>query len=208
MTPVQTNGYIFTPTNAVVTLNASNNCAAMTNFASGPRIVQLVALEVVQVSQNWSNSVPLIQAKRPICERFPIADNGPAVLVQGAQLINGGASISPLPSSTLLVNWNNAAARPIREQLTNCLLFRLPADWLAGTINLQFVCTNNVTVVPTNVVPANSTVRVSFVQAPTLPVKIFAINWTNAAALSSKFPRTIWPTCHAVSSRCIPCRAS
>jgi uncharacterized repeat protein (TIGR01451 family) len=174
-----TNGYLFTPTNAAVTLDAMN-CAAVTNFAAAPRAVQLVALEVVQVIQDWSNSVPLIQGKETyVRAHFQLTNNNP-VLLQGARLVNGGSAVSPLPPGTLLVTWTNAAARPIREQLTNSLLFRLPADWLAGTVNLQFVCTNNITVIPTNVVPANSTVQVSFVPAAPLPVKIYPVNWTNA----------------------------
>ncbi len=183
VTAVATNGYLFTPTNPAVVLNAIN-CAAIVNFsATVPRVVQLVALEVVQVIQDWSNSVPLIQGKETyVRAHFQLTNNTP-VLLQGAQLFNAGSAVSPLPPSTLLVNWTNAAARPIREQLTNSLLFRLPADWLAGTINLQLVCTNNVTVVPTNVVPANSTVRVSFIPGSPLPVKIYPVNWTNAAGV-------------------------
>jgi uncharacterized repeat protein (TIGR01451 family) len=183
VTVVATNGYFFTPTNPAVVLNAIN-CAAIVNFsATVPRVVQLVALEVVQVIQDWSNSVPLIQGKETyVRAHFQLTNNTP-VLLQDAQLFNAGSAVSPLPPSTLLVNWTNAAVRPIREQLTNSLLFRLPADWLAGAINLQFVCTNNVTVVPTNVVPANSTVRVSFIPAAPLPVKIYPVNWTNAAGV-------------------------
>ncbi|MGA2247419.1 MAG: hypothetical protein ABSH48_20715 [Verrucomicrobiota bacterium] len=181
VTAVATNGYVFTPTNPAVVLNAAN-CAAITNFtATVPRSVQLVALEVVQVIQDWSNSVPLIQGKETyVRAHFQLTNNNP-VLLQGAQLISAGPALTPLPSSTLLVKWTNAAARPIREQLANSLLFRLPADWLAGTVNLQFVCTNNVTVVPTNVVPANSTVTVTFIPAAPLPVKIYPVHWTDAA---------------------------
>jgi uncharacterized repeat protein (TIGR01451 family) len=180
VTPVPTNGYVFAPTNQMVTLTGAN-CIGRANFVSQPRVVLLVALEVTQVIQDWNNSVQLIQNKETyVRAHFQLTlTNTNSVLLQGASLYNGAASLTPLPSTQLLVAWTNASVRPIRESLTNCLLFRLPSAWLSGTINLRFVCTNNVTVIPTNVVPANSTVQVTFVPAPTLPIRLFPVQWTN-----------------------------
>jgi hypothetical protein len=188
VTPVKTNGYAFTPTNAVVTLNATN-CAAMTNFVSGSRIVLLVALEVVQVVQDWSNSVPLVQAKKTFVRAFlQLPTNGPAVLVQGARLYGsgGGASGGPLSpyapgrSPDLVVQTPNAWT--LRGVMTSNLNFELPDSWSMGTVSLQFVCSNNLTVIPTNTVPANSTVTVTFNPVPALPVKFVGYHWTNAGA--------------------------
>ena len=189
VTAVATNGYIFTPTNPVIILNATN-CAAVTNFtAKVPRVVQLVALEVVQVIQDWSNSVPLIQAKKTFVRaHLQLPTNGPPVLVQGARLYgksNGDAlpnspqaPYAPGRSPDLLVQTTNAAA--LRGTLNNSLTFELPVSWSSGTVSLQFVCTNNITVIPTNTVPANSTVQVTFVPTPAFQIKFAAYNWTNA----------------------------
>jgi uncharacterized repeat protein (TIGR01451 family) len=181
VTPVVTNGFVFTPTNAAITI-AATNCVGQANFVAQTRTVLLVALEVVQVIQDWNNSVRLIQAKETyVRAHFQLTNNNP-VLLQGARLYNGNDSVSPLPSGQLLVAWTNASLRPIREALTNSLNFRLPREWLAGAFSLRFECTNNVTVVPANVVPANSTVQVTFVPAPALPLRLFSVQWTNGGA--------------------------
>ena len=188
VTAVATNGYRFNPTNAAITLDATN-CAAFTNFvAVNRRGVQLVALEVVQVIQDWSNSVRLIQSKETyVRSHLQLTNNNP-VLLQGARLYGtgsggplAGSPLSPLNAGgALLVRTTNAADRPIRGNLANSLNFRLPADWLSGAISLRFECTNNITVVPTNVVPPNSTVPATFVPSSILQVKFVGYNWTNA----------------------------
>jgi uncharacterized repeat protein (TIGR01451 family) len=188
VTPVQTNGYNFNPTNAAIVLNAAN-CAAVTNFAAAaPRVVQLVALEVVQVIQNWSNTIPLIQNKQTwVRAHLQLTNPARPVLVQGGRLYGAGpggalpgSPLSPFNNGgTLLVQSTNAAAG--RGQLNNSLNFRLPPAWLSGAISLKFVATNNLTVVPTNTVPANSTVSVSFTPSRPLPLVIYPVNWRRAA---------------------------
>ena len=192
VTPAVTNGFTFLPTNAAITLSTSN-CSGQAHFIAQPRLVQLTALEAVQVIQDWSNSVRLIQNKethvRAHLQLFPTNPN--PVLVQGARLYGTGAGgalpgspLSPVNSNgVLLVQTTNASDPAIRGQLTNSLNFRLPPAWLSGAVTLQFVCTNNLTVIPTNVVPANSTIQVTFVPSTTPQVKWFAYNWTNAGAL-------------------------
>jgi uncharacterized repeat protein (TIGR01451 family) len=187
VTPVATNGFVYTPTNANVTISATN-CVAQANFNAANRSVLLVAIEVNQAIQDWSNSVPLVKDKATVVRAFlqlPNATN-PPVLLQGARLVgtSGGSSLGmPQPpmntNGVFLVNTTNAAAG--RSNLVNSLNFRVPAAWLSGTITLQFVCTNNVTVIPTNVVPANSAVTVTFSPVATPQVKFFGINWTNPA---------------------------
>ncbi len=187
VTPVATNGYVFTPTNAAVTISATN-CVAQANFVTAQnRTVLLVAIEVNQAIQDWSNSVPLVQDKATVVRTFfqlPNATN-PPVLLQGARLhgTSGGSALPGSPLSPMnsngvfLVQTTNAAAG--RSQLINSLNFRLPAAWLAGTVTLRFECTNNVTVIPTNVVPANSSVAVTFAPVAVPQVKWFGINWVN-----------------------------
>jgi uncharacterized repeat protein (TIGR01451 family) len=191
VTPVQTNGYIFNPTNAAIVLNATN-CAAVTNFtAAVPRVVQLVALEVTQVIQDWSNSVRLIQNKETYVRAHLQLTNKNAVLLQGARLYGtgGGGALpdSPLPplnaGGSVLVTTTNASDRAVRGYLTNTFNFRLPPDWPSGNLSLRFECTNNVTIVPTNVVPANSTVSVTFVPSAVPQIKFVGYNWTNAGAV-------------------------
>jgi uncharacterized repeat protein (TIGR01451 family) len=190
VTPVPTNGYTFNPTNAAISLNATN-CAAVTNFSANVRGVQLVALEVNQVIQDWSNSVRLIQSKETYVRAHLQLTNKSPTLLQGARLYGtgGGGPLagSPLPplnaGGSLMVITTNASDRSIRGSLTNTLNFRLPPDWPAGNLSLRFECTNNVTVVPTNVVPANSTVSVTFVPSAVPQIKFVGYNWTNAGVV-------------------------
>ena len=185
VTPVATNAFIYTPTNAAVTISATN-CVAQANFTSANRNVLLVALEVVQVIQDWSNSVPLIQSKKTFVRaHLQLPTNGPAVLIQGAKLYGAGQPGSPLTpyapgrSPDLLVQTTNAAA--LRGMFNQSLNFELPPSWTAGSFPLQFVATNNVTVIPTNTVSANSSVQVSFIPSSIFQVKFFNMYWTNGA---------------------------
>ena len=191
VTPVPTNGFIFAPTNTAITISGTK-CTGQANFTTQARTVLLVALEVNQAIQDWSNSVPLVQNKETVLRAFlqlPNATN-PPVLLQGAKLYATGAGgmlagspQTPMNSNGVyLVQTTNAAAG--RSNFVNSLNFRLPAAWLAGTINLQLVCTDNVTVIPTNVVPANSTVQVTFAPVAAPQVKFYGVNWTNRTGTS------------------------
>ncbi len=185
VTPIATNGFTFTPTNAAVTVSATN-CVAQANFTAASRNVLLVALEVVQVIQDWSNSVPLIQSKKTFLRaHLQLPTNGPAVLIQGAKLYRQGVTDPPLDpyapgrSPDLLVQTTNAAA--LRGMFNQSLNFELPPSWTVGTVALQFVATNNVTVIPTNTVAANSRVQVQFIPSAIFQVKFFNMYWTNSA---------------------------
>ncbi len=205
VTPAVTNGFNFTPTNAALTLDATN-CAGEANFAAAGRPgVQLVALEVVQVIQDWSNSVRLIQGKETYVRTHLQLTNNIPVLLQGARLHGTGpggplpgSPLSPIPPGTILIRTNNAAG--MRTIFTNSLNFRLTDTWLTGAVSLRFECTNNVTVTPTNVVPANSTVQVAFTPSRALPIVIIPFNWrkasdgvlqTNSAANLADLPRRL-----------------
>src|SRR5439155_16492097 len=57
------NGYTFTPSNAVFVLTdvaSVTNCTNTANFVGATKRVELHALEVVQVIQDWQNRVPLV----------------------------------------------------------------------------------------------------------------------------------------------------
>ena len=196
VTPLPTNGYVFVPTNKVVTLTATN-CSTNITFISTNRTVTLVAMELTQVIQDWSNSVALIAAKKTVLRahlQLP-TNNVPPVLVQGARLYgsNAGGALpgSPLsPANTngqLLVSTTNASS--VRGAWTNALNFELPASWTAaGNITLQFVWSNNVKLVINCPAPAGSSngiVNSTFTTAPALPVRYYGWNFTNGAAVKT-----------------------
>jgi len=202
--PTPTNGFVFTPTNALLKI-ADTNCIAQANFQASNRVVQLVALEVVQVVQDWSNSVTLIQAKKTFVRAYlQLPTDGPSVLAQGARLLGSGAGgalgdsplapYAPNRSPDYLVQTTDATK--LRGNFNSSLNFQLPPAWSTnGAITLQFVCTNNLTVIPTNTVSTNSSVKVSFVPTVAPPIKFFGFNWTNYASNAfQKVDMTIYPT--------------
>jgi uncharacterized repeat protein (TIGR01451 family) len=209
VTPVATNGYGFKPTNAVVIISVTN-CTGQASFSAANRKVLLVALEVVQVSQDWSNSVPLIQAKKTFVRaHLQLPTNGPAVLLQGARLYGmgqaGALAGSPLTpyapgrSPDFLVQTTNASA--LRGTFNNSLNFDIPPGWTTGILTLQLVATNNVTVVPTNTVSANSSVQVTFVSTVVPPLKFFGFNLTNWSTLD-------FQTVNAATYATVPARVT
>ena len=192
VTPIPTNGYVFlAPTNAMVTITATN-CSTNVNFIATNRTVQMIAMEVIQVIQDWSNSVPLTAAKSTFVRvhlHLPPTNNGP-VLLQNARLYgtnNGaalpGSPLSPVNTNGMLwVKTTNAAADAYRKVWTNSFDFQIPMSWTTNSITLAFSCTNNVTV--SNVAPVggggtNGMVTVSFVPCVIPNIKIYGFNWTN-----------------------------
>ena len=108
--------------------------------------VQVVALEVTQVIQDWSNSIQLVEGKDTYVRlhlQLPPGNSGP-VVVSEAQLYGMAPDNSALPGSPifpvndgLTVSTTNAADPEVRGHFANTLNFRLPPEWLTGTINLQ-----------------------------------------------------------------------
>lgn len=154
-------------------------------------IVEVAALEVTQVIQDWNQTIPLLAGKETYMRahlQLPRTNAGPAK-VSGVKLY-GSSSSGPLPGSPLtpinrggsltVVNVTNAASPPIRREMTNTLNFRLPPEWSVGTVRLQLVWTNDgALLIPVNVVPSDSAVTVNFINPPTPRVKFFTVNWTN-----------------------------
>ncbi len=214
-------GQIYTSSDAGVTWNSTNDppklagqpvgWLAAASSADGRRLVaapaaitglfilqhptvELAALEVTQVIQDWSNSVFLVADKETYVRahlQLPKTNSGP-VLVNGARLYGTGSS-GPLPGSPLsplnpagaltVVNITNAASPAVRGEFASSLNFRLPPAWTAaGSLSLQLVWTNNGgRLLPVNVVPTNATVSVDFTEEPTPLLTLFAFTWTNSA---------------------------
>ncbi|MGO8929776.1 MAG: hypothetical protein ACLQU3_23160 [Limisphaerales bacterium] len=150
-----------------------------------PRVVQLRALEVTQVIQDWNNSIPLIQGKETYVRAhlyldLPPGNSGP-VTVSGARLIGAGPAgplpgspISPIPPGQLTVQNTFTSDPAVRGQFSNSLNFRLPPEWLSGAIALQLAWGGGL---DPNVGPPNHTVPASFVPAAVPQVEFVAVNW-------------------------------
>jgi hypothetical protein len=119
-------------------------------FRPAPKIA-LRALEVTQVIQDWSNSVPLIVGKRTFarafCEAIVPEDIGKPVtgflrgFRNGVELPGSPrfASIVPgLFQDPARLSDNALLDRNFADNSMTSLTFELPTDWTSGTVELQF----------------------------------------------------------------------
>lgn len=156
--------------------------------ASAPAI-QVVALEVTQVIQDWSNSIPLIQGKdtyvRAHVQLPPI--NSGALPMMGARLygFSDAGLTNPLPTpfvlpiNNLTVQTMDASDPMIRGYFTNSLNFRLPPEWVTNdSITVKLGWPGGLEA--TNVVPSNGAVTAKFVPASYPQIKFLTVNWTDS----------------------------
>jgi hypothetical protein len=196
VTPM-TNGYTFTPSNAMFALTnvlAVTNCTNVANFVGKGRRIELIALEVNQAVQDWHNSVWLVEGKRTYVRAFvqiPNSSTNP-ITVAGAKLrgfkVGGGGGELPgsplraLNSGGSVIASNNVADR--RHILYDSLVYRLPLGWLKGAIDLRFEWTNGIVTCleppETGGTGSNCAVRVTFESGGVLEAKWVRVKFTNS----------------------------
>jgi hypothetical protein len=151
-----------------------------------PPVVQVVALEVTQVIQDWSNSIPLIQGKDTYVRAHLQLTNAdaPPITISGAMLYYAGPdgvysqSTTPInPGAMLTVSGANAKNAGVRENFSDSLNFRLPPAWTTGAGSLQLAWAGGLQA--TNGVSNNCAVNVTFSPAPIPQIKFFDVQWTS-----------------------------
>ncbi len=186
------------PTNVLVGLTNSisrTNCTNVVNFVGLTKRIELIALEVTQVIQDWSNSVTLIRNKRTyVRAHVQLHTNTTAMAAEGFRLrgFRGGTELVPTqtplnqPGGSVLVQTN---AVMLRGEWTNSVNFVLPDTWLNGTLDLRFEWTNGIVIfrepAEAGGIASNGAVRVSFVPSQVPEVKFFSIIHTNVAGVTS-----------------------
>lgn len=190
----------FSPTNASFVIGQPTNClCACTNSATffvTNDVVVLRALELVQVSQDWENSLPLVARKGTLVRAHLqlLGTNTTPVDVRGARLVatnlGSGATASwPPMNRSVIVLSNNAAYPPLRSNITTTLNFLLEDPWREGRIEYRFEWTNGVLVPrePAEVggTGSNAAVRVAYTNMPDLGVRMIAVAWTNNAGVTN-----------------------
>ncbi len=190
----QTNGFLgirFAPTNAVVALGSPTNCPGAADFVTTNIIVVLRALEVIQVVQDWSNSVVLVANKATLVRAHLqlYGTNTTPILVEGARLyaqnLGGGSDNWAPDNGRITVKTNNCAAPVIRSNITMSLNFTVRDGFKTGSDIFRFSWTNGIVF---NAEPAdvagdpgsNGQVRVSFNVVPPLGVRFIRVAITNA----------------------------
>jgi sugar lactone lactonase YvrE len=151
--------------------------------------VQVVALEVTQVIQDWRNSIPLIEGKETFVRaHLQLAPSDLISIKVADALLYGTGPDGPLPCSPLhpinkpnnsvTVTATDATDPDVRGHIANSLNFRLPPSWSSGTITMRLAWPGGLQ--PINKVPDDLTVQATFVPAAVPRIGFFAINWTNA----------------------------
>jgi hypothetical protein len=157
-------------------------------FVATNRIVVLRALEVVQVVQDWENSVPLIADKRTSVRVYLqlFGTNTQAVRMADVTLrlsnATGSTNLTPFNAPAgHLVFTNNV--EPVRWLSEARLLFWLPPAWRTGeNLRLSLEWTNGVLVCAEPAEPGGAAhdgvVVVSFQPMPSFQVQWLMIQWT------------------------------
>jgi uncharacterized repeat protein (TIGR01451 family) len=125
----------------VAGLPNGSQVVAVTGVGSPPAPPELMALEVVQVIQNWKNEIPLVEGKKTVVRallkrgpagRFTARLRGFAGSVSGTEL--PGSPLSPANPGGY-VNIDSTSDQK-RTRLGAGLYFELPESWTTGTVTL------------------------------------------------------------------------
>jgi hypothetical protein len=141
-------------------------------------------LEVVQVVQNASNTIPLISGKSAVARVFPVMLGDSAQPVSGVTgtLRGIGKDGAELPGSPLIPATGAVTAGAVvtRETLNGSLNFRLPREWTAAGL-VRLVAEIRLPDGATDSNPGNNTLTQDVVFSP---------------ALASPFYLYYWPLCY------------
>lgn len=198
----QTNGLPgirFTPGSITNVLGSPTNCTATADFITTNLIIVLRALEVVQVVQDWSNSVPLVAKKATLVRAHLqlFGTNTQPVLIENARLFAQNttaatsADWSP-DNGRITVRTNDCTSPVLRSNINATLNFTVRDGWKTGQDTFRFTWTNGVVfnAEPRDVAgdPAsNGMVRVSFTPMPPLGVRFIRVAFTNRVAVGTNF---------------------
>lgn len=171
----------FQPEADVVPVGVPNACRNQSIFTTTSRAVEVEAIEVVQVIQDWRNSVPLVEGKETLVRVFlkPAGSNTAPVTVKGGRL-----RIEPEGGKVTTLKGKDVIARAdfskVRNDNTASLAFDI-SKFAKGNVTLTVEWPNgNLTTSPEakaeGGVTAN-TVSVHFEAAPLLPVKWALLSW-------------------------------
>ena len=151
---------------------ATNNCAG-----SSPLDIAATGLEVVQVVQDVSNDVPLIEGKRTIARGYATATRTAANV--GARLFRldaaGNALDSVLPINPL--GRITVGTAPSRTLPDDSFRFELPEPWTHGTLKLRLEVNASGLVNESNKTNNTATATVTFVSSRKLKVTLVDYRW-------------------------------
>ncbi len=198
-TPPQA-GFTFNPTFLRFVLGGpAGNCGNYFTFRASRNAAEIVAIEAVQVIQDWQNNVPLVEGKSTLIRAFvkptgtnqtpvPIANPILKVFRNGTLLANYRPTASPHSARA-----DYASRRNGRD---TSIPFRLETRHLSGTNTLRLEWPGGLlTTFATNGQTAvrNNETEIRFTKLNELPVRFVLVNWrsgTNSVTTPASLAET------------------
>lgn len=178
-------GLTFTPNGATFAVGGANpSCNNFHVFVGNLNAASVVAIEVVQVCQDWQNTMPLVQGKPTLVRVFlaPTAPNTNTVRVSGATLLvqNGNTTKTLQPRLPAVDARMDYAVR--RNGSAGSLAFDLPTTLAKGTVKLTLQWPNGLLSTYNDpqgqqTAVVNNDTTVTFQSTPALPIKWVTVNW-------------------------------
>ncbi len=152
---------------------------------AAPPIADLIALEVIQCVQDWTNSIDLIENK-PTLIRTHLRAKSSGMTRVAAQLrgfrdeteLQGSPLGSVNPAGFVEVDSDSPERR---EFINSSLNFRLPPDWIKGTVRLELDAGGTVDFKEyqeaSGGTKGDGAVEVTFKEAKKFDIKLVAVKW-------------------------------
>ena len=177
--------FTFTPPSVRFVLGGpAGNCGNFFTFRANRNAAEIVAIEAVQVIQDWQNNVPLVQDKATLIRAFlkPAGTNRTPVVVNNARLrVERDGRLIGLYGSEAggLTARSDYATR--RNMPETSIPFVLPAAALKGTNTLTLewpVGSLTTSTAPGQTAVRNNRTEIRFRPMPEIPIRWVLVNWT------------------------------
>jgi uncharacterized repeat protein (TIGR01451 family) len=180
-------GFVFNPASAPGTVGGANpSCNNYVLFVGNLQAVEIVALEVVQVCQDWQNNIPLVRSKPTLVRAFlkPAGTSTNAVRVNGATLqVQSGTTTRILRPRLPGVDARFDYAKR-RNDPAASLAFDLPTSLARGQVTLTLQWPGGILTTfqdPQQTAVVNNATTVTFQSLPPIPLKWVRVNWKSGA---------------------------
>ena len=185
----------FTPNIDFVSVGVPKVCRNTCVFVINVNAVEVVALEVVQVIQDWPNSMPLVEGKQTLLRVFlkPAGSNTVPVTVKGLKL-----KVEPAGGAATTIAAGEVVARADYAPIRNVKTTSLPIDvtkFAKGKVKFTLLWPNGIlTTSPAATAAgavADNAVSVTFNPAPPLNIKWLLLNWKFKTAEGKAAPAAV-----------------